>query len=144
VKGSGGTVRAETRFAALRRFQGASSASKEIFFLEFGVQATLNGRPLLTRDHVRKAAAVYFGRAMESGYTTNAEVLEALLDVARRIGDPLLIESITSGVESLRAREGLNVRGTISKRATERLAEWLQLQPGAIHDGSQSTPAASS
>ena len=58
VKGAGSAVRGETKYAALRRFQEASPATKEIAFLEYGAQATLNGRSLLGRDHIRKAAAV--------------------------------------------------------------------------------------
>jgi hypothetical protein len=135
VKGPSGTVRAESGSAPLRRFQEASPDVKEVAFLEFGAKATLNGRALLGRDHVRKAAAVYFGRAMPSGYVANADLLEALLDVARRVGDAQLHESMTSAVENLRAREGLTTRGPISRRAIERLAEWLSLAPAPIRNG---------
>jgi len=77
---------------------------------------------------------------METGYSANAEVLEALIAVARRIGDPQLLESATSFVESLRAREGLDPRSRPFRPAIERLAVWLELEPGPIRDGSAARP----
>jgi hypothetical protein len=135
IKGSGSAVRGETRYTALRRFQEASTGTKEIAFLEYGAQATLNGRPVLSQDHVRKAMAVYLGQTMETGYSANAETLEAILAVARRLGDSQVIESATSFVESLRSREGLRPRSLPSRIAVERLAVWLELDPGPIRDG---------
>jgi hypothetical protein len=66
LKRRGGTVVADVIVEPLRRFETSDGLAKNVAFVEFLARATLNGRPVFSRRHVRFMLARYVHERLEA------------------------------------------------------------------------------
>jgi hypothetical protein len=131
-----GTVVLKVALSPLRRFQAGEGLAKNAAFIEFLGRATLNGRVVFSRRHVRFMLAFYVHELLEA---TIAEVEAGgplLAATARRLKDRELADALDAFLLMKRAREG----GPPASKATvltfKRLATYLAAPPGPWNDGS--------
>ena len=136
LKGPGGTVVADVIVEPLRRFQASEGLAKNVAFVEFLGHATLNGRPVFSRRHVRFMLARYVHERLEAPTPEVDEASRLLSAGARRLHDSELAEACEAWVVLRRAQDGGLAAPVGAVRNFKRLADYIGTPPGPWNDGS--------
>lgn len=139
VKGARGTVVADVALDPLRRAQNATGLAKDAAYFEFIGRATLNGRAVMGRKHLRFLAAYHFASLIDVPLIEAEPSIELLAATARRLKDRELAEALDAALVMKRAKEaGTSVPAHV-RANFERLASYVSTAPGPWDGGSGST-----
>lgn len=143
LKRRGGTMVADVVLEPLRRFQASDGLAKNLAFVEFLGRATLNGKPVFSRRHVRFMMTHYVHELLEAPLDTVEEAGPLLAAGARRLKDHELAEALEAFVLLKRARAGGAPVSVATIRTYNRLGDYIGTPPGSWNDGSgpRLTPA---
>jgi hypothetical protein len=136
MKRRGGTVVADVVLEPLRRFQSSEGMAKNVDFVEFLGRASLNGKPVFSRRHVRFMMAHYVHELLEAPLAEVEQAGPLLAAAGRRLKDHELAEALDAFVLMKRARAGGPPVSSATVRTYNRLAEYIGRPPGAWNDGS--------
>jgi hypothetical protein len=142
LKRRGGPVVADVVLEPLRRFQTSEGLAKNVAFVELLGRASLNGKPVFSRRHVRFMMAHNVHELLEAPLTEVEEAGLLLAAGARRLKDLELAESLEAFVLLKRAQAGGPPVSAATIRAYNRLADYIGTPPGAWNDGSGPKPTA--
>ncbi len=131
-----GPVVADVVVEPLRRAQAAEGLAKELAHIEFLARATINGRPVFPRRHVRFMLATFVHRMLDAPVDEVYASVELLEATARRMRDPDLVEAVRAfGVMRRAQIENRPVPASV-RTAFLRIATYIGTPPGPWNDGS--------
>jgi hypothetical protein len=131
-------VACEVPLDPLRRWGSAEGLQKEAVFVEAMFKAKIGGRPVATPHHVRKFAAFHAGERLSIPLDDFRREIGYLVELARRVRDQELRDSLEALLTIKRAGEGGPAAQPDDRKRLDRLADYLRLQPGPFRDGSVS------
>lgn len=120
--------------APLRSYSASDDLEKDAWFIEAARRATLNDKPILTREHVRKWLAVQAAQstgAVEPGRTRR---LKALLRLARRLADTEAAEALRDMISVARANEFGLPAADAERASLATLATWVSLEAPEVFE----------
>lgn len=131
-----GFVDAVAPLGPLRRMEaGADQVQRDVAFLEFGSAARANGKPLLTRTHVRKFVAVKARAHEVLPLVDVAGEIAAYRALAMALRDTELVQAVDALLSFKRLREG-RPGAKVNHKALGRLDTYRRLAPPSMNDGS--------
>ncbi len=138
LKRRGGTVVADVIVDPLRRFQTSEGLAKDVAFVEFLGRATVNGRPVFSRRHVRFTMARYVHERLEAPAAEVEEASRILAAGARHLDDAELAAACEAWVILRRAQADGPPASARAVRNFRRLVDYLGTPPGPWNDGTGS------
>ena len=129
-------VLCEVPLDPMRRWSAGEDLAKEAAYVEAMFKSTIGGRPVATANHVRKFVAFRAAERLSVPLSEAQHDFDALGELARRVRDQELRESLEALLVMKRAQEGGPPAQLSDRKKFDRLAHYLRLNPGQLRDGS--------